>query len=68
MTLKSVTKALREATGDSQVELCRSRDGSYFYFTGGVADHFTQQGVYVNRLRSLTVDEWVRELKSRIEA
>jgi len=70
MTLKSITAALREATGDKEVELCRFRRSSrgiYFYFSGGVANRLYQQGVYVTRLHALTLTQWVRELQSRIK-
>ena len=65
MKLSAVTKALREATGCPVVELRRGK--GYFYFSGGVADDLYEQGVYVNRLHSLTKDQWIRELKLRIE-
>ena len=64
MKLSSITKALREATGCPVVELRRGK--GYFYFSGGVADDLYEQGVYVNRLHSLTKPEWVRELTDRL--
>jgi len=65
MTLKAITKALRKASGDPDVELVRGK--GYFYFAGGIANHFYQAGVYgVPRLRGTTTAEWVKELQDRI--
>ena len=65
MTLRSVTKELRKASGDPKVELVRGR--GYFYFSGGVADRFFSQSVYVYRLRSLSVEQWVEQLMIKIK-
>lgn len=55
LTLKQVNEELKKY----DAELVRG-DG-YFYFVGDTADYFTEQGVYVNKLNDLTMDQWVKE-------
>ena len=67
MKLSAVTAALRKATGDPSVELARGK--GYYYFTNGIADRLSEQGVYgVARLHDMTTEQWVKTLTDRIAA
>lgn len=66
LTLNSITKAVR-ALGYKNVELARG--GDYFYWTGGIANKFTEQGIYggVTRLNQMTLKQWVEDFKERVK-
>lgn len=42
--------------------------GTYWVFTGGIADYFTEQGVTAFRLGDMSVDHWVRIFLDRARA
>jgi len=65
LTLKQVTEYIREKTKDTEVELCKGE--SYFYFFGGRADEFFEQGVYVNKLSALSLDDWLRQYQGKLK-
>lgn len=57
VTLRSVSAAIAAAGGAETLE----RGSGYFYFADGSSAHWPQTAVYVNRLRALTVEQWVDE-------
>ena len=64
LTLNSITKAVR-ALGYRKVELVRGR--GYFYWSGGIANRFSEQGVYgIFRLSGMTLKAWVNDFKRRV--
>lgn len=65
-TARAVTKFIRANSQDQQVELRRG-DG-YWFFTGGRADEFHQQGVYVYRIGDMTFGGWLKEYQERVLA
>lgn len=64
MTCKTVTAFIRDTTGDSQIELVRGK--GYYYFSGGKADQFGEQGVYAVRLREMTKEQWLAEYQYKV--
>lgn len=62
VTLKKINKALKAKGYDSILH----RGEGYFYFEGNEADCFEEQGVYICKVRALTVEEWVAEFERRL--
>jgi hypothetical protein len=64
-TLSQVNRALKKI--DPDVELVRGN--GYYFFQGGKADYFEEQGVYggAPRISDSTVEEWVQEYKEKLE-
>ena len=65
LTLNSISKEVRKL-GYKSVRLYRGR--GYFYWSGGVANGFYEQGVYGTiRLSELTMKQWVNDFKDRVK-
>lgn len=65
LTTKAVSKAVR-ALGYKHITLRRGR--GYYYWTGGIASRFVEQGVYgINRLNDMPLSRWVQDFKNRVK-
>ena len=65
VTRRNILKALSDL-GYKDVEM--HKGNGYFYFTGGIADNFTEQGVYgVFNLTDITLDRWIFEFQTKVE-
>ena len=66
LTTKAVSKAVR-ALGYKNVRLVRGK--GYYYWTGGIASRFYEQGVYgINRLNDMSLKRWVNDFRDRVKA
>ncbi len=65
LTTSAISKAVR-ALGYKNVTL-RAGKG-YYYWTGGVASKFFEQGVYgIRRLNDMSLQHWVNDFKERVK-
>ena len=66
MTLNTISQAVR-SLGYKNVRLYRGRD--YYYWSGGVASKFYEQGVYgIRRLGDFTLNQWLNDFQDRVKA
>ena len=65
LTINAINKAIR-ALGYKNVGLYKGR--GYFYWSGGIASKFHQQGVYGSlHLSSMTLKQWVNDFKDKVK-
>ena len=57
MTLKKINKELADLGFQERL----ARGNGYFYFYDGDASAWPQTGVYVYRLRDLSLEQWIEE-------
>lgn len=67
MNKNTIIKAIKNKHGATANGVGLYRGSGYWYFSGGIADYFKDQGVYTNNLNSLSLDDWIYEFEGKLE-
>ena len=69
LTAKAVEKELKKRFGKMAVgvKLQQAIAKDYWYFSGGLADGFEEQGVYTMRLSDMSMDGWMNEFQEKLD-
>lgn len=64
LTLKAVNKEIKKLVLDCELV----KGSGYYYFCGSAVEIAKDTSVHVNTLNQLTLDEWIEELRNKLES